>query len=150
MPAMEIIQANTDHAAAVAPLFDRYRQFYHCDPDPALALRYIRARLERGESTIFIATRDGAIHGFTQLYPSFCSVEAAPIMILYDLFVEEAARNAGVGALLMNRAAEFARQAGAVRVDLLTREDNVTGQHLYRKLGYERTLQDFHAYSLRL
>ena len=38
----------------------------------------------------------------------------------------------------------------AARIDLLTQDTNETGQHLYEKLGYERTLQDFYAYSLTL
>ena len=145
---MEIVQATIDHAAQVARLFDLYRQFYHCEPDPGLALRFIRERLENGESTIFVAMEGSDAIGFTQLYPSFCSVQAVRIMILYDLYVDQSARNGGVGALLMNRARDHARDSGAARIDLLTQDTNKRGQHLYEKLGYERTLQDFYAYTL--
>ena len=147
---MEIVQATTDHAEKIAVLFDLYRQFYHCEPDPDLALRYIRARLENGESVIFVAMDGADAKGFTQLYPSFCSVEAVPIFILYDLYVDRSVRNGGVGAQLMNHARHYARDQGAARIDLLTQDTNKAGQHLYEKLGYVRTLQDFYAYSLAL
>ncbi len=145
---MEIIQATIEHAEQVAVLFDRYRQFYHCEADAELAQRYIRARLDNNESTIFLAMENGDAKGFTQLYPSFCSVDAVKIYILYDLYVNEDVRSNGLGAQLMNRARAHAEQNGAARIDLLTQNTNKAGQHLYEKLGYVRTLEDFYAYSL--
>ena len=90
----------------------------------------------------------GRALGFVQLYPSFCSVEAINIQILYDLFVDSSARQGGVGEKLMNRASQFARESGAGRVDLLTAHSNKIGQHLYEKLGYKIVNEDFFAYSL--
>jgi ribosomal protein S18 acetylase RimI-like enzyme len=136
------------HIPEVARLFDLYRQFYECAPDIELAMKFISARIANGESTIFVATDNAVALGFVQLYPSFCSVEAVKIQILYDLYVDAAARQRKVGEKLMNRASEFARDSGASRVDLLTEHSNTIGQHLYEKLGYEITNKDFHAYSL--
>jgi len=147
---MKIFQANENHAEAIGILFDLYRQFYACDPDRALATDYIRARLKAGDSTIFAAMDGEQTLGFVQLYPSFCSVQACRIYILYDLYVIEQRREAGVGRALMERAREFALHNGAERIDLLTAKNNHAGQHLYEKLGYVKTLQDFYAYSLAL
>jgi hypothetical protein len=73
----------------VAPLFDAYRQFYRKPADPELARRFLRERLENGQSTIFLAINtDGTAVAFMQLYPSFSSASAARIFILNDLFVE--------------------------------------------------------------
>ena len=88
--------------------------------------------------------------GFTQLYPSFCSVDAVKIYILYDLYVDADRRGTGLGEKLMNKATEWATANGAARLDLLTDEDNLVGQKLYEKLGYKKVLEDFFAYSLEI
>lgn len=147
---MNIETAVETHIAEVSRLFDLYRQFYECEPDLRLATDYISARVRNGESKIFVAMDGATAVGFVQLYPSFCSVEAVKIQILYDLYVDAAGRNSGVGERLMNRASEFAMESGASRVDLLTAHSNNIGIHLYEKLGYQIANQNFHAYSLDL
>lgn len=147
---VEILQATSDHVNAVGRLFDLYRQFYSCDPDRKLATQFIAERITNNESTIFVAIDDDNTLGFTQLYPSFCSVELIRIFILYDLYVDESGRNKGVGRLLMNKAREFAEREGAGRIDLLTERSNKPGQHLYEKLGYKKVNEDLFAYSLYL
>ncbi len=147
---MEIVQANIEHLDEIARLFDLYRQFYQCESDLALARSFIGSRMENGESTIFAALEGDTALGFLQLYDSFCSVEAIRICILYDLFVDRGARNGGIGEALMYRAQQYAVDTGAGRIDLLTAHSNRAGQRLYEKLGYRRTNEDFHAYSLSL
>ncbi len=145
---MNIVKANQTHIPEVARLFDLYRQFYECEPDLDLATRFISDRLARNESDIFVATHGDRAAGFVQLYPSFCSVEAVKIYILYDLYVDADQRKSGVGEDLMNRATEWAGENDAARLDLLTAHTNTIGQHLYEKLGYQKVHEDFHAYSL--
>lgn len=124
---------------ALAVLFDGYRQFYECPADLAAARDYLHARMSNDESTIFVAEGDGgALIGFTQLYPTFCSVEAGPIFVLYDLFVSADARTRGTGRALMQEAERFARAAGAIRMDLSTAKTNTTAQALYESLGWVR------------
>jgi ribosomal protein S18 acetylase RimI-like enzyme len=147
---MNIEIATIEHTSEVARLFDLYRQFYECEPDLKLATDFIAARIANDESRIFVAMDGEKALGFVQLYPSFCSVEAFKIQILYDLYVDADVRAGGVGEELMNRASEFARESGAKRVDLLTGHSNKIGQHLYEKLGYEIANEEFHAYSLYL
>ncbi|MGI9622365.1 MAG: GNAT family N-acetyltransferase [Acidimicrobiales bacterium] len=145
---MKIVKASRDHIAEVSRLFDLYRQFYECPPDPELATKFITERIEREESDIFVAMDGDAAAGFVQLYPSFCSVQAVKIFILYDLYVEASQRRLGLGEQLMNAATDWARSRGAARLDLLTAHDNVDGQRLYEKLKWVRTGEDFRAYSL--
>jgi len=147
---MEIIKADLQNLSDVARLFDLYRQFYECPPDAALATRFIKERMENSESDVFLAVDGKSACGFVQLYPSFCSVQAIKIYVLYDLYVESGYRNSGLGESIMNRATQWAKENNAVRLDLLTENTNKIGQHLYEKLGYKRMLENFYAYSLQL
>ncbi|MGJ8647811.1 MAG: GNAT family N-acetyltransferase [Marinomonas colpomeniae] len=145
---MLIRQADKTHIPDIARLFDLYRQFYECEPDIELATKYISERINQNESIIFFSESDGKYLGFVQMYPSFCSVEAVSIFILYDLYVDGSARDLGVGTLLMEKAREYAKVQGASRIDLMTAFSNKAGQHLYEKLGYKKVNENFHNYSL--
>ena len=138
MSALAIRQASLDDLDSLAPLFDAYRRFYEQPGDVALASAYLHERLERGESTIFVAEADGQLLGFCQLYPTWCSVAAARIFVLYDLFVDDDARRGGVGRALMLAAQTFGRATGAVRIDLSTARTNARAQALYESLGWQR------------
>ncbi len=138
MSQLDIRHAGVADAARIAPLFDAYRQFYEQPADAAVALAFISARLERGESVILLASQDGAPVGFCQMYPSFCSVIAAPIYVLYDLFVAPAARKSGAGRALLRAAETHAREHGCKRMDLTTARNNATAQSLYESLGWVR------------
>ena len=89
----------------------------------------------------------GIFSGFVQLYPSFCSVSATPILILYDLYVEQESRSKGIGRKLMNAAKEYAKLNDYDRLELSTAKDNYIGQALYESLGYQKDDEFFH-YSL--
>ena len=102
MHSIKISTATKADVAAIAHLFDAYRQFYQYPPDLALANRYIAERIEKADSLILLAQDASAqALGFCQLYPTFCSLEAKPIYALYDLYVAPAARGAGIGNLLL-------------------------------------------------
>jgi ribosomal protein S18 acetylase RimI-like enzyme len=123
----------------VAELFALYRVFYGEERDVAAAASFLRSRLERAESIVYIAeAEDEAVLGFAQVYPSFASVELGAAWRLNDLYVLEAARGRGVAALLMRAVRDGASGAGAVWVDLETAVDNLTAQRLYEREGYAR------------
>jgi ribosomal protein S18 acetylase RimI-like enzyme len=122
----------------IAPLFDAYRRFYGQPGDLGLARAFIRERLERSESIIFLAKLDGCAVGYTQLYPSFTSGGAARIFILNDLYVAPQAEGQGVGAALVKTAEAFARLQGAAGLRLFTNVDNLRAQALYRRSGWSR------------
>ncbi|MEM9403684.1 MAG: GNAT family N-acetyltransferase [Pseudomonadota bacterium] len=147
---MRIVKAGKAQVGGIARLFDLYRHFYDCEPDLDAATAFIQARYDGDESTLFAAVDDDDVLGFTQLYPSFCSVELMKIYILYDLYVDAPFRQSGIGAALMDAAADWARANNAGRIDLLTAKDNITGQRLYERKGYEIANENFHAYSCYL
>jgi ribosomal protein S18 acetylase RimI-like enzyme len=136
--------------AAVAPLFDAYRQFYGKPSNLELASRFLSDRIGQNESVVFVAeTREGAAVGFIQLYPTFSSVSAGRVYVLNDLFVDPAARRGSVARGLMHAAAEFARCKGALRLSLSTGKTNERAQALYESEGWVRDEQYYH-YSLAL
>ncbi len=140
-------RAIPDDIDAIAPLFDAYRQFYRQPSDLPLARRFLQERLLRQESVIFVAENAARrIVGFTQLYPTFCSVRAAPTFVLYDLFVAPEARGAGAGRALMLAAESYAASAGAARLELSTAKTNAVAQSLYQSQGWTRD-EAFHVYN---
>ncbi len=131
----------------VASLFDAYRQFYQQPADLALATRFMTERMGKQESVVIVAQGpERTVLGFCQLYPTFCSVQAAPILTLYDLFVRPEARGAGAGKQLMLAAERYAADHGFARMDLSTAKTNLPAQALYESLGWVRD-GTFHTYS---
>jgi ribosomal protein S18 acetylase RimI-like enzyme len=146
-----IRRARAQDLDALAGLFDAYRRFYAQPGDVGLARRFMAERFDRGDSVVHVAEAadGGALLGFTQLYPSWCSVEAGPIMVLYDLFVAPEARGQGMAQALMQAAEDHARDAGCVRVDLSTAHTNHAAQALYESGGWQLD-RTFRWYSLAL
>lgn len=148
-PSIEVARASAEDVDAVAVLFDQYRQFYEQNSNVALAKNYINERISTDTSVIFLARVDERPVGFTQLYSTYCSVDAAPICVLYDLYVQQDARRLGAGKALMNSALAHAKASGASRIDLETEINNVNAQQLYESLGYIRDTE-FYKYSLEV
>ena len=80
------------------------------------------------------------------MYPTFCSVAAASIYILYDLFVLPEIRKSGAGKALLLAAEQHAAREGFARMDLTTAKTNLRAQSLYESLGWIRD-EDFYTYS---
>ncbi|HWG96294.1 MAG TPA: GNAT family N-acetyltransferase [Nitrospira sp.] len=130
-------------------LFDAYRRFYGQQSDIIVARQFLNDRLTRNESIVLVAENDsGAAVGFVQLYPTFSSILAAPMYVLSDLFVIPEARRRGMGTQLLASAAEAARTAGAVRLELATAITNISAQRLYEALGWRK--DDFYLYGISL
>ena len=107
----EIVRAELKHLEELGRLFNLYRIFYEEEDDIEKATNYITARFKNEDSIIFVSRRqDSTLNGFVQLYPSYCSVSTIPILILYDLFVDESERAKGKGRLLMNAARDYAKE----------------------------------------
>lgn len=141
---MRVRRAGLEDLAALVPLYDGYRQFYRQPADPALAERFLRERLSRGDSVIFLAEDQSGALGFTQLYPIFSSISAAPAWVLNDLFVSPAARRSGAGRALLERARQHGIETGARWLSLSTGRDNREAQALYEKLGWVRDTEYYH------
>jgi len=147
--AIDVRQAIYADLEALSSLLDDYRRFYGRASDKVAARAFLQARVEHGQSVVFLAQNDATPVGFTQLYPSFSSVSLARVFILNDLFVVPSHRRAGVGTLLLDAAAGYARAMGAVRLSLNTDVANTTAQALYEAKGWKRD-QEYFAFHLAL
>ena len=132
-----------------ARLFQGYLDFYGKDHPGDRVRAFIQARLDSGDSRIFLAAIDDRAVGFMQLYPAFASLSLAPSWILNDLFVNSSARGQGVGEALMQAARELAVGTAAAEIFLQTARDNAVAQRLYERLGYQRD-DEFLVYTLGL
>ena len=141
---MDIIFATEQHLAAVASLFDQYRVFYGQASDLSAAQQFLAERFQNQDSTIFLALDGDAGVGFTQLYPSFSSVSMRHIWILNDLYVVASHRRQGIAKQLMQTAADYGRETGAVRLALATQITNSAAQALYKSLGYQQDREFAH------
>jgi len=146
---MELRRAGLADLPLLVPLFDGYRGFYRQPSDPGLAERFLRERLERDESVIYLACVEGSAAGFVQLYPSFWSIAARRSWILNDLFVAPAFRGRGIGRVLLERARAHAEATGYGGLSLATERTNTTAQRLYEAQGWKRDELYFH-YELEL
>ena len=130
-------RAQQEDLPFVSELFLAYRAFYQVAIEPEAARSFLETRLCCEQSVILVAECQGIIGGFCQLYPSWCSLALNSYYILYDLYVGEMHRRHGVGRHLLISAADFARDAGADRLELATAKDNIQAQGLYRQLGWQ-------------
>ena len=146
---MRVRRATLDDLEKLAPLFEGYRRFYQQPEDPARSREFLRERLTAGDSVVFLAEENGAVTGFTQLYPLFSSTACRRLWLLNDLFTTEAARGRGVGRALMAAAREHAVRTGASGIELSTAHTNLPAQRLYESLGYVKE-EAFRVYSLKL
>ena len=146
--AIEILHVESTHLDEVAPLFDAYRVWYGAESNPAGARHFLSQRLQNNESVIFLARVNGEPAGFTQLYPLFSSVRMESIWLLNDLFVGADFRRQGLGTQLMQTAAQFGKESGALRLELATGVENVAAQNAYEKFGWEKN-EEFLNYALR-
>ncbi|MBM9579482.1 GNAT family N-acetyltransferase [Leptospira sp. 201903070] len=132
----------------VSLLFDEYRRFYEKTSDLSEASKFLKERILKGESKIFVALdARGFYCGFTQLYPSFTSLSMRRTWILNDLFVRPEYRKQGVASALIQQAVSFAKSTDAKYLSLSTAHENLTAQKLYESLGFIKDETFFH-YSL--
>lgn len=145
---IRIVRAERKDLDDLVPLFDGYRQFYGQRSDLAAARAFLRDRIERDESVIYLAyTEPGEAAGFTQLYPSFSSVSLKPLWILNDLYVRSDVRRGGVGRALLERARQHAIETAAKGLVLSTGVTNKAAQTLYESCGWQRD-DEFFQYHL--
>jgi ribosomal protein S18 acetylase RimI-like enzyme len=142
-------RARIEDLDGLSDLFDQYRQFYGQPSDLTLARTFLEQRMHRSECVVFVAPAESPILAFAQLYPTFCSVSAAPLLILYDLFVAPAARGRGLARALLQAAHTFGEGSGAARLELATARTNLPAQRLYESTGWRRD-EMFHHYVLPL
>jgi ribosomal protein S18 acetylase RimI-like enzyme len=95
------------------------------------------AELVATPGTSLIVARDGAeVIGMLTLI-----VYRVPTGVrawIHDVVVDETARGRGVGEALAREALRLAESAGAISVELTTRQEREAANRLYRRLGFVR------------
>jgi len=117
-------------------LFDKYRIFYKQRSDVDNARSFLKKRMKRKESVIFVAEERDELIGFTQLFPIFSSVSMRRTWLLNDLYVNERSRGIGAAAKLLDAAKEFGVETNSKWLLLQTAADNFTAQKVYEKNGW--------------
>jgi len=139
---MIIIKAEIQHLKDLVPLFDGYRIFYKQTSNPEAAKVFLKKRLEKQDTIIYIAYAEDKAVGFMQLFNSFTSISMKQLFILNDLFVAKNYRKKGIGLALLNQAKKQAVKQDHKFVVLQTETDN-PAQHLYESLGWKKD-KDLH------
>jgi GNAT superfamily N-acetyltransferase len=125
----EIAPVHVEEFEQLLPLIAAYQRFYEAEEID-----------EERNRTFF--------RGYACLYWHFSSLEACESVLMNDLYVEEGARDRGVGRALIEATTEIARERGVPFVEWSTAPDNRTAQRLYDATGAERT--EWFTYELRV
>lgn len=141
---MKIRRAKKKDIDQLSVLFDKYRIFYKQKGDITTAKLFLKKRMKRKETVIFVAEEREELIGFTQLFPIFSSVSMKRAWLLNDLYVNEKARGKGTATQLLNAAKEFGKETNAKWLLLQTAADNYTAQKVYEKNGWIRETDFFY------
>ena len=143
---IKIIKAKKENYKEVGFLFDLYRQFYKYKSEIKKSTQYIKERISKKESTIFLCYCDKEPAGFVQLYKTFDSLNINKKLVLYDLYVIGEFRKKGIGKMLMNKSKDFALKNKINLIELSTAINNKKAQSLYESLDYVQDKEYYNYY----
>ncbi len=142
---ISITKATLEDLDELNRLFDAYRVFYEKGSDLAGSRAFLRERIEKNESEIYLAKdEDNRYTGFVGLYPLFSSTRMKRLWLLNDLFVAPEHRGKGISIRLIKAAKELCRRTDACGMMLETAKSNDIGNNLYPKTFFE--LDEDHNY----
>lgn len=118
-------------------LFDDYRRFYFKQSDIVGATKFLKERIEKTESEIFVVEVQNRLLGFVQLYPIFSSTRMKRYWLLNDLFVKANHRGRGFSKALIEASQELCRETSSCGMYLETSKENVIGNQLYPSCGFK-------------
>ena len=103
---------------------------------------FLGTQLDDPDVIVLVAERDGQVLGYT-----YAGVEGVDYMslrgpagVLYDIVVDPAHRDQGMGRMLLDATLAALERKGAPRVVLSTAERNETAQRLFEHAGFRRTM----------
>ena len=143
---IKIIKAKKENYKEVGFLFNLYRQFYKYKSEIKKSNKYIKERISKKESTIFLCYCDKEPAGFVQLYETFDSLNINKKLVLYDLYVKKEFRQIGIGKSLMDIAKKFGHKKKIKLIELSTAITNKKAQSLYESLEYKRDKEYYNYY----
>lgn len=132
---VHIRRASLSDVEQLTPLVEQYRAFYNHEPN-STTQQFLRDRISKNESIVFVAEEEDQLVGFAQSYPGFSTVALAEIWLLNDVFVHPDFRRRYIAEKLMVETETAAKSAGAVRIWLRTAHLNAPAQALYERRGW--------------
>lgn len=141
---MIIRRAKKKDIEQLSILFDKYRIFYKREGNVATAKSFLKKRMKRKESVIFVAQEREELIGFIQLFPIFSSTNMMRTWLLNDLYVNESSRGRGTAGKLLEAAKDFGAATNSKWLLLQTAEDNFTAQKVYEKNGWIKETDFFY------
>ena len=110
--------------------------------DEQSAAGYYGSRNETGDEIVLVAEIDNEIIGFAYIqyeavnYPALLENAAW----LHDIYVEQEARSAGAGKLLIEKSIEAARELGADKLMLSVAAKNELARDFFEQKGFRETM----------
>ena len=141
---MIIRRAKKKDIEQLSILFDKYRIFYKREGNVATAKSFLKKRMKRKESVIFVAQEREELIGFIQLFPIFSSTNMMRTWLLNDLYVNENSRGKGTAGKLLEAAKDFGATTNSKWLLLQTAADNFTAQKVYEKNGWIKETDFFY------
>ena len=122
--------------------FDVQRFLYPgTEPERGYA-SFLGTQMRDEDSVVLVAELEGQVIGYVYaaIEPLSWKELRDQAGFIHDIAVDPLARGAGVGAQLLEAAVEWLRGHGMHRVMLWTAEQNSTGQRLFERAGFRRTM----------
>ncbi len=133
-----IRKATLEDLDVLSVLFDGYRVFYKQATNLDAAKNFLKVRIEKNESVIFVSVTDTQqLTGFVQLYPIFSSTRMKRLWLLNDLFVDPNFRGQGISKILIENSQRLCLETDACGLLLETAKSNDIGNKLYPSTGFE-------------
>ncbi|KMY67087.1 GCN5 family acetyltransferase [Desulfocarbo indianensis] len=107
--------------------------------DDARQIRGLETLLGRGQARLLAAEAQGRVIGMCSGQLVVSTAEGGPSAWVEDVVVESSWRGKGVGRMLLEALAAWAREQGATRLQLLADRDNQPAFRFYARLGWEKT-----------
>jgi len=138
---IEIRPITADDFSLVEPMLAAYQEFYEVeDIDPERNRDFFSRFIGSNHSGWLLGAWDSeALVGFGCFYRHKSSLTATNIVLMNDLYVDEAARGKGAGRALIEAGVELAREWGASHLSWATAPDNHTAQKLYDSFDVEKS-----------
>ena len=135
---MRVREAKLSDLKNLSVLFNSYRMFYGKKFDLKVAEEFLRSRIKKKDSKIFVCDFNNELSGFVQLYPLFSSTRVSKYWLLNDLYVDVNKRGKGFSKFLIERSKELVIESKACGMMLETEKSNDIGNKLYPSTGFKK------------
>ena len=91
------------------------------------------------EKVLFVAEKDKRVIGMCSAQTLISTAEGGKAAMIEDMAVEKSARGNGIGRLIMDEIASWAKENGITRLQLLADKNNIRAISFYKKNDWKDT-----------